>query len=102
MDTKKKELLGNFSRTGYGYSQTALAVYDHDFTSFAEGVVIPHGIYAVRHTTGYINLGISQDTSEFACDSLRNWWYHQGQYDYPAATSLLIRCDGGGSNNAHQ
>jgi hypothetical protein len=101
MDTKKKELLGNFYRTGYGYSQTALAVYDHDFTSFAEGVVIPHGIYDVHHNTGYINLGTSKDTSDFACDRLRNWWYHQGQYDYPEATSLLILCDGGGSNNAH-
>jgi hypothetical protein len=101
MDTKKKELLGNFYRAGSVYSPVAPAVYDHDFTSFAEGVVIPHGIYDVRHNTGYINLGISKDTSEFACDSLRNWWYHQGQHDYPEATSILILCDGGGSNNAH-
>jgi hypothetical protein len=101
MDTKKKELLGNFYRAGSVYSPVAPAVYDHDFTSFAEGVVIPHGIYDVRRNTGFINLGTSKDTSEFACDSLRNWWYHQGQYDYPEATSLLILCDGGGSNNAH-
>jgi len=100
MDTKKKELLGNFYRAGSVYSPAALAVYDHDFSSFAEGVLIPHGIYDVHHNTGYINLGMSKDTSEFACDSLRNWWYHQGHSDYPEATSLLILCDGGGSNNA--
>jgi hypothetical protein len=52
----------------------------------------------VAKNTGYINLGNSKDTSEFACDSLRNWWYNQGQCDYPKATSILILC--GGSNNA--
>ena len=48
---------------------------------------------------GYINLGTSKDTGEFACDSLRNWWNNQGQFDYPDATALLILCDGGGSND---
>lgn len=100
MDTKKKEYLGNFYRTGYLYTQDILEVYDHDFRSFAEGVVIPHGIYDVIKNKGYINLGISKDTGEFACDCLRNWWYNQGQIDYPDATSLLILCDGGGSNDA--
>jgi hypothetical protein len=100
MDTKKKEYLGNFYRDGRLYTQCPLEVYDHDFTSFAEGIVIPHGIYDMLKNTGYINLGTSKDTSEFACDSLRNWWYNQGQYDYPHATSLLVLCDGGGSNNA--
>lgn len=100
MDTKKKEYLGNFYRAGTLYTQCPLEVYDHDFTSFAEGIVIPHGIYDMLKNTGYLNLGISKDTGEFACDSLRNWWYNQGQYDYPDATSLLILCDGGGSNNA--
>ena len=64
-----------------------------------EGVIIPHGIYDIVKNEGYINLGTSKDTSEFACDCLRNWWYKQGQFDYPEATSLLILCDGGGSNN---
>ena len=102
MDTKKKEYLGNFYRPGLLYTQAPLEVYDHDFTSFAEGIVIPHGIYDMLKNTGYINLGTSKDTSEFACDSLRNWWYHQGQFDYPHATSLLILCDSGGSNDARQ
>jgi hypothetical protein len=100
MDTKKKEYLGNFYRAGTLYTQCPLEVYDHDFTSFAEGIVIPHGIYDVLKNTGYINLGTSKDTAEFACDSLRNWWYNQGQHDYPQATSILILCDSGGSNDA--
>ena len=102
MDTKKKEYLGNFYRDGYLYTQQPLEVYDHDFTSFADGIVIPHGIYDVLKNRGYINLGTSKDTGEFACDSLRNWWYHQGQCDYPHATSILILCDSGGSNSARQ
>lgn len=100
MDTKKKEYLGNFYRDGYAYTQDTLLAFDHDFNSFAQGVIIPHGLYDVCANTGYINLGTSKDTSEFACDSFRNWWYNQGQYDYPQATSILLLCDGGGSNNA--
>ena len=63
--------------------------------------MIPHGIYDLCQNQGYINLGISKDTSEFACDSLRHWWYNQGQYIYPQSPSMLALCDGGGSNNAH-
>jgi len=100
MDTKKKEYLGNFYRDGQVYSRQAFQTYDHDFASFAEGIVIPHAIYDLGRNTGYLNLGTSKDTSEFACDSLRNWWYNQGRFDYPHATSLLILCDGGGSNDA--
>jgi len=101
MDTKKKEILGNFYRDGHLYTQAELQTYDHDFISFADGVVIPHGIYDLKHNTGYLNLGTSKDTSLFAGDSLRNWWYNQGQFDYPNARSILLLCDGGGSNNSH-
>jgi len=100
MDTKKKEYIGNFYRQGYLYTTEVIETYDHDFTSFAEGVVIPHAIYDLLHNKGYINIGTSHDTSEFACDSLRQWWYAQGRYDYPEATSILVLCDGGGSNNS--
>jgi Rhodopirellula transposase DDE domain len=100
MDSKKKEYLGNFYRAGQAYTQHTLLAFDHDFNSFAAGVVIPHGLYAVFGNKGYINLGVSKDSSEFACDRVRNWWYHQGRYDYPLATSILLLCDGGGSNNA--
>jgi hypothetical protein len=100
MDTKKKEYLGNFYRDGHLYTLEQLLTYDHDFTSFAQGVIIPHGLYDLKQNVGYINLGTSKETSEFACDCFRNWWYHQGQYDYPRATSILLLCDGGGSNSS--
>ncbi len=100
MDTKKKEFLGNFYRDGHAYTQETLLAFDHDFNSFAEGIIIPHGLYDVIRNKGYINLGRSKDTSEFACDSLRNWWHNQGRHDYPLATSILLLCDSGGSNDA--
>ncbi len=102
MDTKKKEYIGNFYRDGHLYTQEEIHTYDHDFNSFAEGVIIPHSLYDLKYNTGYINLGTSKDTGQFACDSLKNWWYNQGQYDYPRATSILLLCDGGGSNSSHQ
>ena len=100
MDTKKKEYLGNLYRDGHLYTLEELQTLDHDFTSLAEGIIIPHSIYDLKRNTGFITLGTSKDTSEFACDSIRNWWYFQGQYDYPHATSILILCDGGGSNSS--
>lgn len=99
-DTKKKEALGNYYRPGYLYTLQELHTYDHDFNSFSDGVVIPHGIYDVCENIGYINLGVSKDTSEFVCDSIRNWWYYHGIYRYSDAESILALCDGGGSNNA--
>lgn len=100
MDTKKKEDLGNFYREGRLYSKEIVQTWDHDFNSFASGVVIPHGIYDLTQNSGYINIGMSKDTSEFACDCLRNWWYNEGQYKYSNSTSILILCDGGGSNSS--
>ena len=63
-------------------------------------MIIPHGIYDLKGNQAYLNLGTSKDTSQFACDSLKQWWLAQGQFDYPQATSILILCDGGGSNNS--
>ena len=100
MDTKKKESIGNFYRDGILYTQEVIKTHDHDFNSLADGVVIPHGIYDIKKNTAYMNIGMSKDTSEFVCDCLRNWWYNQGKFDYPDATSILIICDGGGSNNS--
>ncbi|MCP4405179.1 MAG: hypothetical protein GY801_48740 [bacterium] len=54
-----------------------------------------------KHLIGYIQLGTSHDTSEFACDSFRHWWYNHGKGNYPDATSILVLCDGGGSNSSH-
>lgn len=100
MDTKKKEQIGNFYRDGSLYTTGEVQTFDHDFTSFAEGVIIPHAIYDLQLNQGFINIGVSRDTSEFACDSLCNWWEQKGRFDYPHATSILILCDGGGSNHA--
>jgi len=100
MDVKKKEYLGNFYRAGRLYTRAELQTYDHDFASLAAGVVIPHAIYDLKRNTGYINLGTSKDTSQFACDCFRNWWYNEGRFEYPQATSILVLCDGGGSNSS--
>jgi hypothetical protein len=98
VDTKKKELLGNFYRNGKLYTQKTIEVLDHDFPSYAEGKVVPHGIYDIYRNKAHINLGTSRDTTEFACDSLAHWWKMQGRCAYPHAQKLLILCDGGGSN----
>src|SRR5262249_6941422 len=70
IDTKKRELLGMFYRAGQTYTQETIQVYDHDFPSFADGVVIPHGLYDLKRNRGYVNLGPGPDTSAFACDSI--------------------------------
>ena len=100
MDTKKKEYLGNLYRDGHLYTLEELQTLDHDFVSYAEGVIIPHGLYDPRYNIGYINLGTSKDTSQFACACIRNWWYDFGSCLYSQATSILLLCDGGGSNSS--
>jgi len=100
-DTKKKEYLGNFYRDGHLYTRETLQTNDHDFTSYADGIIIPHGIYDLQHNIGYLHLGLSKDTSQFACDCIRSWWVQYGQTAYPHATAILGLCDGGGSNNTH-
>lgn len=100
IDTKKKELLGNFCREGRLYAQAPVQAFDHDFRSAAHGVVIPHGLYDVTRNRGHVNLGVSHDTSAFACDSICQWWQRHGKAAWPDATSLLLLCDGGGSNSA--
>jgi hypothetical protein len=102
IDTKKRELLGIFHRDGHLWTQATCRVFDHDYPSFADGYVIPHGIYDLKRNRGYINLGISHDTSAFACDSLFHWWTAEGHREYPRANSLLLLCDGGGSNGCRQ
>jgi hypothetical protein len=100
MDTKKKEYLGNLYRDGHLYTTGEIKVYDHDFLSLTEGVLIPHGIYDLARNVGHINLGLSHDTSEFACASLGYWWRQFGRRHYPRASSLLVLCDAGGSHDA--
>jgi len=102
IDTKAKEHLGQLYRAGRVRTQRAFRAFDHDFPRWATGVVIPHGIYDLTRQCGHLNLGLSHDTSAFACDSFRWYWKRIGQRCYPAATSILWLCDGGGSNAATQ
>ena len=103
MDTKKKELLGTFYRKGKLYTRETIRVWDHDFPSYSDGKVIPHGFYDQALNKAHINLGTSRDTTEFACESLIHWWKNWGCLDYPQTEEVLILCDGGGSNpsNSH-
>lgn len=100
MDTKKKEMLGNFYREGVTDATEPTIVNDHDFTSSSDGAVIPHGIYDLAKNETSIHLNCSKDTSELACDSIELWFNERGRSDYPEATELLVLCDGGGSNSA--
>lgn len=98
VDTKKKEWLGNFANRGTRWCRQATAVNTHDFPSYASGQAIPYGIYDLRHHLGYVAVGQSADTPEFAVDALVWWYSHFGQALYPQAPELLILADGGGSN----
>ena len=100
IDTKAKEHLGQLFRKGRVWTQRAFQAFDHDFPSWATGVVIPHGIYDLARNRGHLNIGLSHDTSQFACDSFRWYWNRIGQRCYRQATSILWLCDCGGSNAA--
>jgi hypothetical protein len=100
IDTKKKELMGDFYRDGVIDTLATIEVNDHDFGSMGSGTVIPHGIYDVGRNEGFVHLNTSHDTSELACDSIAAWWEDHGRASYPGAKKLLILCDGGGSNSA--
>ena len=100
IDTKKKELLGDFHRAGVIDTQEPIQVNDHDFSSMGGGTLIPHGIYDVGDNRGWLHLNTSHDTTELACDSIEAWWRRHGSSRYPKARRLLVLCDGGGSNSA--
>ena len=100
VDTKKKELVGNFKNAGRGWSQEPLAVNDHDFRSQAEGLATPYGIYDVLDNQGWVFVGMSHDTPDFAVDNIARWWRSSGRRNYPDAEELLILADSGGSNGA--
>ena len=100
IDTKKKELLGDFHRDGVIDTQETIEVNDHDFGSMGSGKVIPHGVYDVGRNQGFLHLNTSHATSELACDSIASWWEHHGRREYHGAKKILVLCDGGGSNSA--
>ena len=102
IDTKKKEFLGTLYRHGKVYCQQAQKAFDHDFPSWAEGVIVPHGIYELARNHGWLHIGLSHYTTAFACDSLRLYWQSDGHRDYPQAKEMLLLCDGGGSNSCRK
>ena len=100
VDSKAKEFHGQLFRKGRVRCTQAFEALDHDFPSWAEGVIIPHGIYDPVRNRGHINLGLSRDTTQFACESLKWYWNRIGQQCYAGAESILLLMDGGGSNSA--
>lgn len=100
VDTKKKELVGNFKNKGQIWTKKGQAehVNAYDYPSFAKGKVVPYGAYDINLNKGFVNVGISSDTSEFAVESIRQWWKQLGKKHYPKAKELLITADSGGSN----
>ena len=102
VDTKKKELVGNFKNGGREWRPQGEpeAVKVHDFADQELGKAAPYGVYDVAHNIGWVNVGISHDTAAFAVESIRRWWQRLGQERYPQARRLLITADCGGSNGA--
>ena len=102
VDTKKKELLGNYKNHGRQWlpAKDPLKVNGHDFPDPDVPRAYPYGVYDVGHNTGFVNIGTDHDTGAFAVASIRGWWRHEGQKLYPKVCELLITADGGGSNGS--
>ena len=104
IDTKKKEKVGEFKNNGREWCLKGLPreVLDHDFLIKELGQVAPYGVYVVNDNTGFINLGLDHDTSEFAVESIWRWWNTLGKTAFPKAKRIYINCDGGGSNGTNR
>ena len=102
IDAKKKENIGNFKNNGAEYSRKhePVKVLDHDFPIEELGKATPYGIYDIMKNAGFVNVGISGDTAEFAVESIRTWWREIGRAEYPEAKTIYITADSGGSNGA--
>ena len=99
VDTKKKELIGNFKNPGQVWCKEAEVVNVHDFPQDAVGRAVPYGIYELNSNRGSVYVGASVDTPQFAVDVITRWWQDEGEISYPHADQLLILADGGGSNS---
>src|SRR5260370_41564500 len=100
VDTKKKEKVGEFANAGRQWRREDRVVNTYDFPSLSVGPAIAYGIYDERHNQGFVNVGVSHDTAEFAVESIQQWWQQWGHTEYPKAKELLITADGGGSNGS--
>ena len=99
VDTKHKELIGLFAQKGRLWCSQAQSVYMHDFPSDATGRAVPYGVYDLMHNLGYLYVGKSADTPEFAVEAITAWWRDHGQAHYGDAPEVLILADAGGSNS---
>jgi hypothetical protein len=97
-DSKKRELVGLFKNAGRTWRQLPLAVNMYDFPADAMGVAVLYGVYDVGRNEGYMSVGVSHDTPEFAVATIRTWWFQMGRRAYPGQRHLLIEVDCGGSN----
>ena len=98
IDTKKREMIGLFKNPGAKWARAATPVNDHDFRKDAVGVAVSYGVYDTEANRGYLFVGTSHDTAEFAGDALALWWKREGSNRYPHADRILILADCGGSN----
>lgn len=98
VDSKKKELIGNFANSGRVWTRKAIATNDHDFRSDADEIAVPYGLYDVRANTGTVIVGTSSDTPAFAVHCVMTWWRYRGRHQYRGRQELLILADSGGSN----
>ena len=98
VDTKKKEKIGNFKNDGQEYRQKKepRKVLDHDFPIEELGKISPYGVYNLNSNTGFVNVGTSHDTSEFAVESISRWWETVGKHTFPNCSRIYITCDSGG------
>ncbi len=102
VDTKKKENIGNYKNKGREYHKKGQApkVKVHDFKDKKLGKVAPYGIYDMGINKGWVSVGISSDTAQFAVNSIRTWWYEMGKDLYDHTSEILVTADGGGSNSS--
>jgi len=100
VDTKKRENIGNFKNNGQEYrkNKDPRRVLDHDFPIKELGKISPYGVYNLNNNTGFVNVGVSHDTSEFAVESISRWWETVGKHTFPKSKRIYINCDCGGSN----
>jgi Rhodopirellula transposase DDE domain len=102
VDCKKKELIGNFKNAGTDWfvKGNAPEVKVYDFIDKELGKAVPYGVYDIAKNEGWVSVGISKDTAEFAVNSIRTWWQQMGKEQYPLANKILVTADGGGSNSS--
>jgi len=104
IDSKKKERVGNFKNSGKSWRSKGkpTQVLAKDFPDLGIGPAIPYGAYDVARNQGFVNVGMTHETAEFAVESLRRWWRLYGRRHYPQANRLLLCADGGGGNGSRR